>query len=86
VLCSQDSLSEHGELLRNDVFSVSESKKDHRSLLDLRLKSHTRHIFLYEQLVVFCKKKDDSVSKPDKPATYTLKNSLAVSSLFYYLR
>jgi len=71
----QGSLSEQGELLRKDVFSVWEYKKDQRSIRDLRHKSHTRHVFLYERLVVFCK---NTTSNSDKPPVYTLKNSLPV--------
>jgi len=82
----QGSLSEQGELLRKDVFSVWEYKKEHhRSIRDLRFQSHTRHVFLYERLIIFSKRKDDSTSNSDKSATYTLKNSLPVSLFTFIL-
>lgn len=68
--------------MRQDVFSVWSYKKDQRSIRDLRFKSQTRHVFLYERLVVFCKKKDDAASNTYKPTTYKLKNSLPVRPLF----
>jgi len=72
----QGNLADEGELLRKDIFSVSNHKKDHRSL---RLTSQTRHVFLYERHVVFCKKKDDTSSNADRAVIYTLKNSIPVS-------
>jgi len=59
-------------------------KKDQgqRSIRDLRFKSRSRHVLLYEHTVLFCKKKDDALiaSNSDKTATYTLKNSLLIAS------
>ena len=81
----QENLADEGELLRKDVFSVWNHKKDHRSL---RFTSQTRHIFLYERHVVFCKKKDDAPSNADRAVIYTLKNSIPVShcsQLFIYI-
>ena len=72
----QGNLADEGELLRKDVFSVWNHKKDQRSL---RFTSQTRHVFLYERRVVFCKKKDDVPSNTDKPVIYTLKSSIPVS-------
>ena len=74
----QGSLADQGRLLREDVFSFWSYKKDQqRSIRDLRFKSHSRHVLLYEGLVVFCKKKDET-STPN--STYTLKNSLPITS------
>ena len=79
----QGNLAEEGELLRRDVFTVWKSKKDELSIRSL--KSQTRHVFVYERHVLFCKKKDDAASNSDKSVTYTLKNLLPVSSLMLLL-
>ena len=76
----QGNLADEGELLRKDVFSVWSYKKDQRSIRD-RFKSQTRHVLLYERRIIFCKKTDDNSNKPE---TYTLKNSIPVSSQFYF--
>ena len=75
----QGDLAEQGALLRKDVFSVWENRKDQRSIRGF--KSRTRHVFLYERLILLCKKKDDSAVSVDRSATatYSLKNSLLVS-------
>lgn len=70
---------EEGKLLRRDVFTVWKNKKDERSIRSL--KSQTRHLFLYERYILFCKKKDDTPLNSDKSATYMLKNLLPVSAL-----
>jgi len=73
-------MADKGELLRQDVFSVWNLKRDHRSLRDLRFKSQTRHIMLYNRFVVLCKKKDDATSYTNKQSTYALKNLIPVRS------
>lgn len=73
----QGDMTEQGELLRLDVFTVWKNKKDERSLRSL--KSQTRHVLLYERHVLFCKKKEDSASNSNKSVVYVLKNSLPVS-------
>ena len=75
----QGDLSKQGSLLRKDVFTVWENKKKEQRTIR-SFKSKTRHMLLYEQVVLICKKKDDSSAD-----SYTLKNSLAVSLLFMFL-
>ena len=56
-------------------FSVwTEHKKD--KIKDLRFKPMQRHVFLYEKLVLFCKKREDP--QHVEKATYTYKSSLEV--------
>ena len=50
-------------------------KKD--KIRDIRFKPMQRHIFLYEKMVLFCKKKDDP--QHVEKAAYIFKNTLDVS-------
>ena len=76
-LLQQDKLSAAGRLLMQGSFSVwRENKKI--GIRDLRFKPMQRHIFLYEKLVLFCKRKEEP-DRADK-ASYIYKHSLQVMS------
>ena len=61
-------------------FSVwTERKKE--KILDLLRKPTGRHIFLYEQLILFCKKKVDPQNL--EKASYLYKSSLNVSCCLF---
>ncbi|ELU03898.1 hypothetical protein CAPTEDRAFT_228658 [Capitella teleta] len=69
----QGNLADLGHLLMQGSFSVwTEHKKD--KIRDLRFKPMQRHIFLYENKVLFCKKKEDAQNA--EKAGYIYKNSL----------
>ena len=72
----QGNLSEQGRLLMQGNFSVWTDHKKDKMSLDLRFKPMQRQIFLYEKLVLFCKKKEDP---NDHKASYIYKSSLQVS-------
>ena len=75
----QGNLADLGKLLMQGSFSVwTEHKKD--KIKDLRFKPMQRHIFLYEKMILFCKKKDDPQSA--EKAGYIYKSCLAVSPTF----
>ena len=55
-------------------------KRDHK-IIDIRFKPMQRHLFLYEQSLIFCKKinKEDLRSPDQDGATYIYKSSINVS-------
>jgi hypothetical protein len=72
------SLAEQGQLLLQGSFSVwMEQKKDR--LKDLRFKPMSRHIFLYEHIILFCKKKE--MQQNSDRVSYAFKNALPTSSI-----
>ena len=73
----QDRLAAAGRLLMQGSFSVWRENK-RIGIRDLRFKPMQRHIFLYEKLVLFCKRKDEP-DRADK-ASYIYKHSLQVMS------
>jgi len=58
-------------------FSVWTEHKKH--IRDIRFKPMLRHVFLYDNSVLFCKKKDDPHNIVDK-VSYQFKSSLKVTS------
>ncbi|KAG1682081.1 Guanine nucleotide exchange factor DBS [Nymphon striatum] len=69
-------LTDFGRLLMHESFSVwIEHKKD--KIKDIRFKAKSRHVFLYEQLVLFTKK---SIKEMEK-ASYHFKNALKMSQI-----
>ncbi|XP_078003731.1 putative guanine nucleotide exchange factor MCF2L2 isoform X8 [Phascolarctos cinereus] len=71
-------LHELGKLLMQGSFSVwTDHKKGHNKVKDLaRFKPMQRHLFLYAKLLLFCKKREDSVDGHEKSPSYSFKNSL----------
>ncbi|XP_072474451.1 probable guanine nucleotide exchange factor MCF2L2 isoform X2 [Notamacropus eugenii] len=71
-------LHELGKLLMQGSFSVwTDHKKGHSKVKDLaRFKPMQRHLFLYAKLLLFCKKREDSVDGHEKSPSYSFKNSL----------
>ena len=78
----QGRLSQQGKLLLQDTFDISyESKKDKRALKEhiSRLKAPQRQVFLYENVVLFCKRRDDDTRiKRSGSAAYIYKSALEV--------
>ncbi|XP_044525501.1 guanine nucleotide exchange factor DBS-like [Gracilinanus agilis] len=74
-------LHELGKLLMQGSFSVwTDHKKGHNKVKDLaRFKPMQRHLFLYAKLLLFCKKREDSVDGHEKSPSYSFKNSLKMS-------
>uniref|UniRef100_A0A5F8GKU7 MCF.2 cell line derived transforming sequence-like 2 n=1 Tax=Monodelphis domestica TaxID=13616 RepID=A0A5F8GKU7_MONDO len=74
-------LHELGKLLMQGSFSIwTDHKKGHNKVKDLaRFKPMQRHLFLYAKLLLFCKKREDSVDGHEKSPSYSFKNSLKMS-------
>nr|XP_006811250.1 PREDICTED: guanine nucleotide exchange factor DBS-like [Saccoglossus kowalevskii] len=67
----EGNLSEQGKLLMQGSFSVwVEHKKN--NIRDIRFKPMQRHLFLYEKLFLFCKRREDE--GPFDKTTYSYKN------------
>ncbi|CAH1245845.1 MCF2L [Branchiostoma lanceolatum] len=70
-------LSQQGKLLMQGSFSVWGSSKDSK-VKALRIRPMQRHIFLYEKLLLFCKKREDI--KEGERACYSYKNCIQVTN------
>ncbi|XP_019620399.1 PREDICTED: guanine nucleotide exchange factor DBS-like isoform X2 [Branchiostoma belcheri] len=71
-------LSQQGKLLMQGSFSVWSSSKDSK-VKALRIRPMQRHIFLYEKLLLFCKKREDI--KEGERACYSYKNCIQMSAV-----
>ncbi|XP_066267991.1 guanine nucleotide exchange factor DBS-like isoform X4 [Branchiostoma lanceolatum] len=71
-------LSQQGKLLMQGSFSVWGSSKDSK-VKALRIRPMQRHIFLYEKLLLFCKKREDI--KEGERACYSYKNCIQMSAV-----
>ena len=79
----QGKLEDQGRLLMQGAFNVW---ADNKSLRGLRFKPMQRHVFLYENIVLFCKKKDDpGHASHTERASYIFKNSIQVSKFYIYI-
>uniref|UniRef100_A0A8C8G7A7 MCF.2 cell line derived transforming sequence-like 2 n=1 Tax=Oncorhynchus tshawytscha TaxID=74940 RepID=A0A8C8G7A7_ONCTS len=77
----QGNLSELGKLLMQGSFNVwTDHKKGHSKVKDLaRFKPMQRHLFLYNKMLLFCKKREETTDGHEKPsASYSFKHSLKV--------
>ncbi|XP_068175222.1 guanine nucleotide exchange factor DBS isoform X2 [Antennarius striatus] len=79
----EGNLSELGKLLMQGSFNVwTEHKKGHSKVKDLaRFKPMQRHLFLYDKMLLFCKKREETAEGHDKTPSYSFKHSLKMSSV-----
>ncbi|PIK60646.1 putative guanine nucleotide exchange factor DBS [Apostichopus japonicus] len=71
----QGNLGEQGKLLmQGSLFIWVENKKSRHTLKDIRQKKMQRHVFLYEKMILFCKKRRDFKDK----TCYAFKHSIKV--------
>ncbi|XP_071838182.1 guanine nucleotide exchange factor DBS-like isoform X5 [Apostichopus japonicus] len=74
----QGNLGEQGKLLmQGSLFIWVENKKSRHTLKDIRQKKMQRHVFLYEKMILFCKKRRDFKDK----TCYAFKHSIKVPTL-----
>ncbi|KAL3999967.1 nuclear distribution protein NudE-like 1 [Sarotherodon galilaeus] len=79
----EGNLSELGKLLMQGSFSVwTDHKKGHSKVKDLaRFKPMQRHLFLYDKILLFCKKREETTDGHEKTPSYSFKHSLKMSSV-----
>ncbi|CAL1593114.1 unnamed protein product [Knipowitschia caucasica] len=79
----EGNLSELGKLLMQGSFSVwTDHKKGHSKVKDLaRFKPMQRHLFLYDKMLLFCKKREETNEGHEKTPSYSFKHSLKMSSV-----
>ncbi|XP_047230310.1 guanine nucleotide exchange factor DBS isoform X6 [Girardinichthys multiradiatus] len=76
-------LSELGKLLMQGSFNVwTDHKKGHSKVKDLaRFKPMQRHLFLYDKMLLFCKKREETTEGHEKTPSYSFKHSLKMSAV-----
>ncbi|KAI4829071.1 hypothetical protein KUCAC02_023134 [Chaenocephalus aceratus] len=76
----EGNLSELGKLLMQGSFNVwTDHKRGHSKVKDLaRFKPMQRHLFLYDKMMLFCKKREETTDGHDKTPSYSFKHSLKV--------
>ncbi|KAM3843091.1 guanine nucleotide exchange factor DBS-like, partial [Diretmus argenteus] len=79
----EGSLSELGKLLMQGSFNVwTDHKKGHSKVKDLaRFKPMQRHLFLYNKMLLFCKKREETTDGHEKTPSYSFKHSLKMSAV-----
>ncbi|KAM9385408.1 guanine nucleotide exchange factor DBS [Pholidichthys leucotaenia] len=79
----EGNLSDLGKLLMQGSFSVwTDHKKGHSKVKDLaRFKPMQRHLFLYDKMLLFCKRREETADGHDKTASYSFKHSLKMSAV-----
>ncbi|XP_043985761.1 guanine nucleotide exchange factor DBS isoform X1 [Gambusia affinis] len=79
----EGNLSELGKLLMQGSFNVwTDHKKGHSKVKDLaRFKPMQRHLFLYDKMLLFCKKREENTEGHEKTPSYSFKHSLKMSSV-----
>ncbi|XP_037837071.1 guanine nucleotide exchange factor DBS isoform X4 [Kryptolebias marmoratus] len=79
----EGNLSELGKLLMQGSFNVwTDHKKGHSKVKDLaRFKPMQRHLFLYDKMLLFCKKREESAEGHEKTPTYSFKHLLKMSAV-----
>ncbi|XP_068449288.1 guanine nucleotide exchange factor DBS isoform X2 [Clinocottus analis] len=79
----EGNLSELGKLLMQGSFHVwTDHKRGHSKVKDLaRFKPMQRHLFLYDKMMLFCKKREETTDGHDKTPSYSFKHSLKMSSV-----
>uniref|UniRef100_A0A4W5Q9C8 MCF.2 cell line derived transforming sequence-like 2 n=1 Tax=Hucho hucho TaxID=62062 RepID=A0A4W5Q9C8_9TELE len=78
----EGNLSELGKLLMQGSFNVwTDHKKGHSKVKDLaRFKPMQRHLFLYNKMLLFCKKREENTDEKPSPS-YSFKHSLKMSAV-----
>uniref|UniRef100_A0A671USF2 Guanine nucleotide exchange factor DBS-like n=1 Tax=Sparus aurata TaxID=8175 RepID=A0A671USF2_SPAAU len=79
----EGNLSELGKLLMQGSFNVwTDHKKGHNKVKDLaRFKPMQRHLFLYDKMLLFCKKREETTDGHEKTPSYGFKHSLKMSAV-----
>ncbi|KAK7889428.1 hypothetical protein WMY93_024988 [Mugilogobius chulae] len=79
----EGNLSELGKLLMQGSFNVwTDHKKGHSKVKDLaRFKPMQRHLFLYDKMLLFCKKREETSEGHEKTPSYSFKHSLKAPSM-----
>ncbi|XP_029906369.1 guanine nucleotide exchange factor DBS isoform X3 [Myripristis murdjan] len=79
----EGNLSELGKLLMQGSFNVwTDHKKGHSKVKDLaRFKPMQRHLFLYNKMLLFCKKREETTDGHEKTPSYSFKHSLKMSAV-----
>ncbi|XP_053285930.1 guanine nucleotide exchange factor DBS isoform X1 [Pleuronectes platessa] len=79
----EGNLSELGKLLMQGSFNVwTDHKRGHSKVKDLaRFKPMQRHLFLYDKMLLFCKKREETIDGHDKTPSYSFKHSLKMSAV-----
>ncbi|XP_062252327.1 guanine nucleotide exchange factor DBS isoform X5 [Platichthys flesus] len=79
----EGNLSELGKLLMQGSFNVwTDHKRGHSKVKDLaRFKPMQRHLFLYDKMLLFCKKREETIEGHDKTPSYSFKHSLKMSAV-----
>ncbi|XP_069378665.1 guanine nucleotide exchange factor DBS isoform X5 [Paralichthys olivaceus] len=79
----EGNLSELGKLLMQGSFNVwTDHKKGHSKVKDLaRFKPMQRHLFLYDKMLLFCKKREETTDGHEKTPSYSFKHKLKMSAV-----
>ncbi|XP_026201320.1 guanine nucleotide exchange factor DBS isoform X2 [Anabas testudineus] len=79
----EGNLSELGKLLMQGSFNVwTDHKKGHSKVKDLaRFKPMQRHLFLYNKILLFCKKREETTDGQEKTPSYSFKHMLKMSAV-----
>ncbi|XP_034562698.1 guanine nucleotide exchange factor DBS [Notolabrus celidotus] len=79
----EGNLSELGKLLMQGSFNVwTDHKRGHSKVKDLaRFKPMQRHLFLYDKMLLFCKKREETTDGHEKTPSYSFKHSLKMSAV-----
>ncbi|KAJ8374288.1 hypothetical protein SKAU_G00048680 [Synaphobranchus kaupii] len=79
----EGSLSDLGKLLMQGSFQVwTDHKRGHSKVKDLaRFKPMQRHLFLYNKILLFCKKREETADGHEKSPSYSFKHSLKMSAV-----
>ncbi|KAK3562438.1 hypothetical protein QTP86_034081, partial [Hemibagrus guttatus] len=74
----EGNLNDLGKLLMQGSFNVwTDHKKGHNKVKDLaRFKPMQRHLFLYNKMILFCKKREENSDGHEKSPSYSFKHSL----------
>ncbi|KAI1891535.1 hypothetical protein AGOR_G00144800 [Albula goreensis] len=79
----EGSLHDLGKLLMQGSFNVwTDHKRGHSKVKDLaRFKPMQRHLFLYNKMLLFCKKREETSDGHEKSPSYSFKHSLKMSAV-----
>ncbi|MBN3306486.1 MCF2L factor, partial [Amia calva] len=79
----EGTLSDLGKLLMQGSFNVwTDHKKGHNKVKDLaRFKPMQRHLFLYNKMLLFCKRREETADGYEKTPSYSFKHSLKMSAV-----
>ncbi|XP_069053915.1 guanine nucleotide exchange factor DBS isoform X2 [Lepisosteus oculatus] len=79
----EGNLNDLGKLLMQGSFNVwTDHKKGHNKVKDLaRFKPMQRHLFLYNKMLLFCKKREEASEGHEKTPSYSYKHSLKMSAV-----